>query len=66
MMDSIDSGKNKVPTWDGDQARFQYCEIWHGTWLVSNHRNKAVARARLAAALASEAWEALEEISEEC
>ena len=60
------NGKNKVPTWDGDGSRFQeYKE--RVKWYVAclSEKDKAVAGARLAAALTGEAWKALEEVSDE-
>ena len=66
MTDHKEHEKNKVPTWDGDGARFQeYKE--RVKWYVAglSHKDKAVAGARLAAALTGEAWKALEEVSDE-
>ena len=66
MTDYREHEKNKVPTWDGDGARFQeYKE--RVKWYVAglSHRDKTVAGARLAAALTGEAWKALEEVSDE-
>ena len=66
MTDHREHDKNKVPTWDGDVARFQeYKE--RVKWYVAglSFKDKAVAGARLAAALTGEAWKALEEVSDE-
>ena len=66
MADHRENDKNKVPTWDGDGARFQeYKE--RVKWYVAglSQKDKGVAGARLAAALTGEAWKALEEVSDE-
>ena len=66
MTEHKEHEKNKVPTWDGDGARFQEYKERAKRYVAGlSHKEKAVAGARLAAALTGEAWKALEEVSDE-